>query len=52
MGSEPPRGWFGPTGAADQRIKGSMELIEYQPVSNSTVVSRFGPFTLHRYRQA
>ena len=29
-----------------RRIEGSMEVTEYKPVSSSTVVSRFGPFTL------
>jgi hypothetical protein len=29
-----------------QRVEGSMEVTEYQPVSSSTVVSRFGSFTL------
>jgi Polyketide cyclase / dehydrase and lipid transport len=29
-----------------RRIEGTMEVTEYQPVSSSTVVSRFGPFTL------
>jgi hypothetical protein len=30
----------------DRQVQGSMEVTEYQPVSSSTVVSRFGPFTL------
>jgi hypothetical protein len=30
-----------------QRVEGSMEVTEYEPTSSSTVVSRFGPFTLH-----
>jgi hypothetical protein len=29
-----------------RRLEGSMEVTEYEPVSSSTVVSRFGPFTL------
>jgi hypothetical protein len=29
-----------------RRVEGSMEVTEYVPVSSSTVVSRFGPFTL------
>jgi hypothetical protein len=29
-----------------RQIQGNMEVTEYQPVSRSTVVSRFGPFTL------
>jgi hypothetical protein len=29
-----------------REIQGSMEVTEYEPVSSSTVVSRFGPFTL------
>jgi signal recognition particle receptor subunit beta len=29
-----------------RRVEGSMEVTEYEPVSSSTVVSRFGPFTL------
>jgi hypothetical protein len=29
-----------------RQLQGSMEVTEYQPVSSSTVVSRFGPFTL------
>jgi hypothetical protein len=29
-----------------RQLEGSMEVTEYQPVSSSTVVSRFGPFTL------
>lgn len=29
-----------------RRIEGTMEVTEYQPVTNSTVVSPFGPFTL------
>jgi Polyketide cyclase / dehydrase and lipid transport len=29
-----------------RQIQGSMEVTEYEPVSSSTVVSRFGPFTL------
>jgi hypothetical protein len=30
-----------------RRVEGSMEVTEYEPVSRFTVVSRFGPFTLH-----
>jgi hypothetical protein len=30
-----------------RRMEGSMEVTEYEPVSAFTVVSRFGPFTLH-----
>jgi Polyketide cyclase / dehydrase and lipid transport len=29
-----------------RQLQGSMEVTEYQPVSSSMVVSRFGPFTL------
>jgi hypothetical protein len=29
-----------------RQLQGSLEVTEYQPVSSSTVVSRFGPFTL------
>jgi hypothetical protein len=30
-----------------RQLQGSLEVTEYQPVTSSTVVSRFGPFTLH-----
>ena len=30
-----------------RRVEGSMEVIEYEPVSRFTEVSWFGPFTLH-----
>jgi hypothetical protein len=29
-----------------RRVEGTMEVTEYEPTSSSTVVSRFGPFTL------
>ena len=29
-----------------RQLQGSLEVTEYQPVRSSTVVSRFGPFTL------
>jgi hypothetical protein len=29
-----------------RRVEGSVKVIEYQPVTSSTVVSRFGPFML------
>jgi hypothetical protein len=42
-GSERPRGWSRPNWG--RRIHSSMEVNEYEPVTSSTVMSRFGRFT-------